>query len=409
MEQYGLFGGNENGELGNGEEKDSLIPVQVKINENEYLTNVIKISAGSNHVLALTKEGKIYAWGSNGYGELGQNNKENSRYAKPVLAEGGEATLSRIVDISAGTYSSTAINEFGWVYTWGSSVSGTALVPAKNTLYAGVSISQGSWHTGTIIQNGNLYTYGTNSCGELGVNNVQDSKTIQRAEKKVIDVSFAGRESIIRKVDKEIYACGENKSGELGTGTTANTSIFTKVNLSGIDKNEIKYIKARTNGITVLTKNGEIYTCGLSYDGASTKTLIKAKGKEQDLSNMISIGRRSGEQKTITITGIHENGRVYACGSNEYGALGDGSKISVNYFKEMMHQTADYKEKIRLYVGEIENLTNENFKVSRNYLNVYREDKEEISLVDKTVVENKDIATYENGDVTGVKIRKNNA
>ena len=37
-------------------------PEQVKISETEYLTNVIKISAGVNHVLALTQTGEVYAY-----------------------------------------------------------------------------------------------------------------------------------------------------------------------------------------------------------------------------------------------------------------------------------------------------------------------------------------------------------
>lgn len=85
MEQYGQAGKNEYGELGNGTNEESLIPVQVKIDESTNLTNVIKISAGTNHVLALTKDGKVYSWGANGYGNLGIGNTENSNYAKPVI------------------------------------------------------------------------------------------------------------------------------------------------------------------------------------------------------------------------------------------------------------------------------------------------------------------------------------
>ena len=65
------IGKNENGQLGDGTNEDKIEAVQVKIDENTYLTNVIKISVGEEHVLALTKEGKVYAWGANTYGQLG--------------------------------------------------------------------------------------------------------------------------------------------------------------------------------------------------------------------------------------------------------------------------------------------------------------------------------------------------
>lgn len=59
-------------------------PTQVKIDENTPLENIVKISAGANHVLALSKDGKVYALGQGASGQLGQNNTENSNYAKVV-------------------------------------------------------------------------------------------------------------------------------------------------------------------------------------------------------------------------------------------------------------------------------------------------------------------------------------
>ncbi|MCI8621413.1 MAG: hypothetical protein HFJ50_06845 [Clostridia bacterium] len=44
-------------------------------------------------------------------------------------------------------------------------------------------------------------------------------------------------------------------------GLNKNTLTFTKVDLGVVGENEVKHIKARTNGITILTKNGEVYSC----------------------------------------------------------------------------------------------------------------------------------------------------
>ncbi len=70
MEQYGLFGNNTKLALGDGTSTNKGEAVQVKINAETNLENVIKISAGTNHSLALTKDGKVYAWGENKYGQL---------------------------------------------------------------------------------------------------------------------------------------------------------------------------------------------------------------------------------------------------------------------------------------------------------------------------------------------------
>lgn len=86
--------------------------------------------------------------------------------------------------------------------------------------------------------------------------------------------------------------------------------------------------------------------------------------------------------------------------------FGDGTNENSNYFKEIMYKTADYKEKIKLHVGENFELTNENFKLNKNYLNVYRQDREEISFVDKTEILDSEVASYTDGQIIANKIGK---
>lgn len=86
--------------------------------------------------------------------------------------------------------------------------------------------------------------------------------------------------------------------------------------------------------------------------------------------------------------------------------FGDGTNKNSNYFKEMMYKTADYEEKIKLHVGETFELTDQNFKLNKNYLNVYKQDKEETTFVDKTTIIDSKIANYENGLITANRIGK---
>ena len=66
------WGNNANGELGRGDKNSVYSPVQVKSGDgNSYLTDIIFVSAGSNHTLALRKDGTVWAWGINSYGQLG--------------------------------------------------------------------------------------------------------------------------------------------------------------------------------------------------------------------------------------------------------------------------------------------------------------------------------------------------
>src|SRR6266513_2376725 len=57
------WGGNTEGELGNGNNTDSNIPVQVSA-----LSGITAIAAGSSHSLALKNDGTVLAWGLNADG-----------------------------------------------------------------------------------------------------------------------------------------------------------------------------------------------------------------------------------------------------------------------------------------------------------------------------------------------------
>ena len=95
-----MTGRNDNGVLGNGTRGvHSSKFVKVKIDENTYLTNIVKIAAGEYHMLAVTKEGEVYSWGHNGYGQVGINVSTSAEiYAKKVLDTTGEGNLKNIIE-----------------------------------------------------------------------------------------------------------------------------------------------------------------------------------------------------------------------------------------------------------------------------------------------------------------------
>lgn len=124
---------NDVGQCGIGRNVANIaIPEQVKINDTTYLTNVVKISSGLSHCLALTKDGKVYAWGLNTSGQLGNNTTVNSKYAVEMLNEYGTEPVENIVDIAAGRAHSVVLNNKGTVYAVGYNAHGE-LGDATNT------------------------------------------------------------------------------------------------------------------------------------------------------------------------------------------------------------------------------------------------------------------------------------
>ena len=76
------------------------------------------LSAGVNHSLAATSDGRVYAWGTNGSNQLGDGTttQRNSPTLVPVV--------SGITMVAAGSAHSLAATHDGRLYAWGSNGSG---------------------------------------------------------------------------------------------------------------------------------------------------------------------------------------------------------------------------------------------------------------------------------------------
>ena len=106
--RYGLGDTISNGQLGNGTNTDSNVPVQVS-----SLTGITAIAGGGDHSLALKNDGTVWAWGWNGYGQLGNGTNTDSNVPVQV------SSLTGIIAIAGGYGHSLALKNDGTVWAWG--------------------------------------------------------------------------------------------------------------------------------------------------------------------------------------------------------------------------------------------------------------------------------------------------
>ena len=138
------------------------VPYPVRVRD---LAEVIAISAGNQHSLALLKDGTVRAWGENKVGQVGDGTTTNRD--SPVTVQG----VRNAVAIAAGAYFSVAVLSDGTAMEWGSAVGNPAPrpVPAPVAGARGIrSVVAGGGHVVALTQTGAVMTWGDNTHYGLG-------------------------------------------------------------------------------------------------------------------------------------------------------------------------------------------------------------------------------------------------
>jgi alpha-tubulin suppressor-like RCC1 family protein len=185
---YG-WGANVLGELGNGLDVGaSMTPVAVLQGAIPPGTKIVQIAAGTNHALALSSTGQVYAWGYNAAGQLGDtaSGSPMSTDTPVAVLPGAMPAGTVITQIAAGTGHSLALSSTGQLYAWGLDLEGelgdTPSGTPPQQANVPVAVSPGAIPAGTTIRQiaaglnfsaalsstGQVYAWGTNGDGELG-------------------------------------------------------------------------------------------------------------------------------------------------------------------------------------------------------------------------------------------------
>ena len=83
------WGGNQNGQLGDGTTMNRLLPMQV-----QGITNITAIAAGHTHTVSLRDDGTIRAWGDNSRGQIGDGTANNHSTPTQVVGQNGVGHLN---------------------------------------------------------------------------------------------------------------------------------------------------------------------------------------------------------------------------------------------------------------------------------------------------------------------------
>jgi alpha-tubulin suppressor-like RCC1 family protein/uncharacterized protein YjdB len=288
------WGANWYGQLGNGTTNDSYIPLKVKASNSsdDFLEDVIAIAAGSNCSLALKSDGTVWSWGYNETGKLGDGTVQNKSLPVQVKDSDGTGYLTNIIAISSGHIHSLALRNDGTVWAWGENWVGnlgdgtynSRLTPVqvKGPTESGylekiTAISSNFYHSLALREDGTVWGWGANWNGQLGDGSYMDSSIPVQVKGEenvgflvnITSISTGFDHSVASSSEGFVWSWGYNGSAQLGNGSFANSTIPVKVkdpeNFGFLE--EIVTIFAGAEHSLALKEDGTIWSWGANWFG----------------------------------------------------------------------------------------------------------------------------------------------
>ncbi|WKU07125.1 RCC1 domain-containing protein [Micromonospora sp. HUAS LYJ1] len=325
------WGANDSGQLGNNTTTDSRVPVPVSLPATAEPSD---IEGGYLHSLAATTDGDVLAWGSNAYGQLGDGTQTNRTAPVPVTLPGSPDA----VEVAGGQYHSLALTKDGRVFAWGRNNRGQIgdgtttdrLTPVQVSFPAGTSvtaIASHNMHNIAVTSTGQVYTWGDNTFGQIG-----DNTTTTRPTPTLIPlpggatatrVAVGAFHSLAMTSTGTAFAWGYNNYGQLGNATNTNSSVPVPVSLpAGTTLRDIDAGLSHSLGIT---STGRALAWGVNSvgqlgNGTTTNSNIPVS---VHLPGGVTLaGLAGGESHSLAVT---DTGQIMAWGLNNRGQLGDNT------------------------------------------------------------------------------------
>ena len=344
------WGAGWSGQIGNGVSNNSEVKSPVAVTTSGALSGktVTAVAVGGNHTLALTSDGRVFAWGYNWSGVLGNNTQTASNVPVAVDVSGALADKT-IIAIAAGSSHSLALDSTGRVYAWGQNYSGVlgnnsttnSLVPVAVDVSGALSgktitaIAAASSHSLALDSTGRIYAWGDNYNGVHGNNTTKGSKVPVAVDvsgvlagKTVTAISASYTFTLALTSEGRVYSWGRNFSGVLGNNTTTNSLVPVAVDVSGVlNGKTITNIAAGGSHALALASDGRVYAWGDNWSGvlgnnSTTRSLVPiAVDVSGALSGKTVTAIAAGSGHSVALT---SEGRVFTWGENYSGQLGDG-------------------------------------------------------------------------------------
>ncbi|XP_076910126.1 ultraviolet-B receptor UVR8-like [Bidens hawaiensis] len=331
------WGRGEDGQLGHGDAEDRLSPTQLSALDGE---EIVSLTCGADHTTAFSESRlKVFSWGWGDFGRLGHGNSTDFFIPQPIKALQG----IRIRQIACGDSHCLAVTMEGEVQSWGRNQNGQlglgttedSLVPQKIEAFQGVNVKMvaaGAEHTVAITEDGELYGWGWGRYGNLGLGDRKDRMIPEKAsiinEEKMVLVACGWRHTISVSSSGDLFTFGWSKYGQLGHGDFKDHLVPHK--LQALHGQFISQISGGWRHTMALTPEGKLFGWGWNKFGQV--------GVGDNIDHCFPMEVKfPDEQKVVQIScgwrhtlAVTERSNVFSWGRGTNGQLGHKEAIDRN-------------------------------------------------------------------------------
>jgi alpha-tubulin suppressor-like RCC1 family protein len=344
-------GRNNYGQLGLGdlENRYEFIKIQWPFG------NIKQIICGGDYTLILTSDNQIFASGNNENGQLGLDNFDINQSIEFIKINEFQLTRENIKQVACGFAHTIILTENNNIYGFGSNTSGQLGLNDDDNINLFTKIEWTNRNIKQIIcegdstfiltDNNKIFASGRNNYGQLGFGNndyVNEFTEIEWTNGNIKQIICGGEHSFILTDNNKIFASGRNSFGQLGFDHINNIDQFTEIDWTRAD---IKQVICGYEYTILLTSDNKIYGSGYNRYG------VLGLDNCAIIYGLTEINWTSEHIKQIICSNFHtfilkENNKIFASGKNEYGQLGLGNNGNKNLFMEISWENGNIKQVI---------------------------------------------------------------
>ncbi|MBN2503956.1 MAG: InlB B-repeat-containing protein [Bacilli bacterium] len=387
------FGDNYHGELGNGNFYASDLPEEITSNFAFSSGETIEeVHAGKMHAVLLTSNNRLFTWGYNSHGQLGNSTLFNSNLPIDITDNFSLVSGETITNVYAVDNRSFAITSDHNIFAWGNNERGEL---GDNSLYSRqlpVNITEyftlgeedfvdylvlGGIHSMAVTAEGKIFTWGNNFHGQLGdgtgvrklvptdITNLFEFEAGEYVDQLVTDKGVYAHNLLLTSSGR-LFAWGFNLHGQIGDNSVEDSLLPVDItsNLELNETEKVEWIGAINMRSAVYTSEGRVFNWGFNQSGQLANANAQDGLVPIDITEMFSLSESDGI-KSIQMGVLHtilttDHNRVFVWGGQQIGTSDNNDPVYMlapseispafqGFNRILMSDTAYYLDTIDLH------------------------------------------------------------